>query len=81
MDDTLVILDLLHEDMEHFIRDETGQMRRKKGILRIFGWKASKIDEQTYLVSYSYNAGYGERGWLFKVNIVGETVRHIHITE
>ncbi|MCK4325976.1 trypsin-like peptidase domain-containing protein, partial [bacterium] len=67
------IPELFFDDVEHYIRD---QMRQKKPSVHIFGWQADKIDEQRYLVSYTYDDGSGERGWFFDVNVVGEIVSY-----
>jgi len=52
-------------------------MRQKKGYLRIVGWTARKIDEQVYLVFYSYDQGSGERNYVFEVNLVEKIVRNV----
>lgn len=49
-------------------------LKEKKGSLRIIGWKARKIDDQAYLVSYTINEGSGEQGYFFDVNLVAEIV-------
>lgn len=53
-------------------------MASKKGNLQIIGWKARKIDSQTYLVSYTFNEGSGEVGYFFEVNFVEEIIRYVH---
>jgi len=52
-------------------------LRIQKGNLHITGWKAQRIDEQTYLVSYIYKDDTGERGWNFEVNLAAEIVRKV----
>ena len=53
-------------------------MEEIKGDLKIFGWKSYKIDDQTYLVSYTFDEGSGEVGYFFEINLVGEVVRSIN---
>lgn len=53
-------------------------MASKKGNLQIIGWKACKIDSQTYLVSYTFDEGSGEVGYFFEVNFVEEIIRYVH---
>jgi len=52
-------------------------MEQKKGDLRIIGWKAQKINDQIYLVSYTFNEDSGPRGYFFEVNLVGGIVRNV----
>jgi hypothetical protein len=52
-------------------------MERKKGNLQITGWEGKKINDQIYLVSYTYDAGYGAVGWFFEVNLVSDIVRMV----
>lgn len=53
------------------------ELREKKGNLHITGWKAQRIDEQKYLVSYIFKDDTGERGWYFEVNLAAGIVRNI----
>ena len=41
------------------------------GPLKVYGWNAKKIDDQTYLVGYTYAEGpaLNARGWVFEVNV------------
>lgn len=50
---------------------------RTKGYLKIIGWVAEMVNEQTYLVSYSYIDGSGAKGWFFEVNLNGGIVRKV----
>ena len=52
-------------------------VRESKGPLKIFGWEATRIDEETFLVSYSVDRGKGRRGWIFEVNVPAEIVRNV----
>ena len=54
-------------------------LKAKKGILRVHGWNAKKIDDQTYLVGYTYDEGPGSSsgGWVFEVNLNAEIVREV----
>ena len=55
----------------------TDWLRKKKGNLRVIGWKARKITDQTYLVSYTFEQESGVRGYFFEVNLVAEIVRFV----
>jgi hypothetical protein len=48
-----------------------------KGILRLYGWNATKIEDQTYLVVYTFDEGPGSNrgGWAFEVNLAANIVR------
>ena len=50
-----------------------------KGPLKVYGWSAKKIDDQTYLVGYIYAEGPASnpRGWVFEVNLEAEIVRPV----
>jgi hypothetical protein len=50
-----------------------------KGPLTVYGWNAKKIDDQTYLVGYTYAEGpaLNARGWIFEVNLEAEIVRPV----
>lgn len=54
-------------------------LQAKKGPLRVQGWNAKKIDDQTYLVGYSYDEGPGTKatGWIFEVNLKAQIVRDV----
>jgi hypothetical protein len=54
-------------------------LQAKKGILKVYGWSASKFDDQTYVVAYTYDGGASATGgaWLFEANLVAEIVRPI----
>ncbi len=43
----------------------------------IIGWKAKKMDDQTYLVSYTASDGLNTKGFYFDINTKTGTVRHI----
>ena len=45
--------------------------------LQIIGWKAKKMDEQTYLISYTASDGLNTRGFYFDINIQTGNVRHM----
>ena len=59
---------------ERAIRDV---LQKKKGPLGIPGWRAKKVDEGHYLVSFTFDQGSGERGWFFDVHIKENIVRLI----
>jgi hypothetical protein len=54
-------------------------LQAKKGVLKVYGWNARKIDDQTYAVAYTYDQGMPATAgaWLFEVNLVAEIVRPI----
>ena len=62
-------------------------LKQRKGSLWIVGWQARKIDDQTYLVSYSFKGSddpiddvaekHLKGGWLFEVNLDAEIVRNV----
>jgi hypothetical protein len=52
-------------------------MSKVKGDLRIEGWKAQKIDDDTYLVTYTYEPDGVSRGWPFEVKLSVEVVRYV----
>ena len=54
-------------------------LKAKKGILRVYGWKARKVDDQTYLVGYTFDEGPGTNagGWVFEVNLEARIVRSV----
>ncbi len=47
------------------------------GYLKILGWKAKKVNDQTYLVSYTYEVDSGVKGYYFDVNMNANVVRRI----
>jgi hypothetical protein len=49
----------------------------KKGGLKIYGWEAKKVDDQKYLVSYTFDQGSGRVGYFFEVNLVANIVRKV----
>ena len=50
-----------------------------KGPLKVYGWKAKKIDDQTYLVGYLLAEGPASNtiGWVFEVNLEAQIVRPV----
>jgi hypothetical protein len=54
-------------------------LESSKGLLKVDGWNAKKIDDQTYLVGYMYAEGPASnpRGWVFEVNLEAEIVRSV----
>ncbi len=49
----------------------------EKGNLDIIGWEAGMVNDQTYIVNYSYIDGSGAKGWAFEVNLNGGLVRKV----
>jgi hypothetical protein len=54
-------------------------LETSKGLLKVYGWNAKKIADQTYLVGYTYAEGPASnpRGWVFEVNLEAEIVRPV----
>jgi hypothetical protein len=54
-------------------------LEASKGPLKVYGWNAKRIDDQTYLVGYTYAEGPASspRGWVFEVNLDAEIVRPV----
>ena len=52
-------------------------LQDQKGTLKVYGWKTRKIDEQTYLVSYTFDKGKGRIGYFFEVNLMADIVRRV----
>jgi len=50
-----------------------------KGPPKVYGWKAKKIDDQTYLVGYLLAEGPASNtvGWVFEVNLEAQIVRPV----
>lgn len=59
---------------ETTIRDS---LEKFKGSLKIIGWQARQVDNQTIVVTYSIDRGDGIRSWAFEVNTSEELVRNI----
>jgi hypothetical protein len=58
-----------------------GMLRNLKGPLRVEGWNAKRLDDQTYMVSYVYDLGVPPNirtaGWVFEVNLQAHIVRDV----
>lgn len=52
-------------------------LKSEKGALKIVGWRARKIDDQTFLISYTFDKGGGDIGYFFEVNLLAEIVRKV----
>ena len=55
-------------------------MQKQTGNIKINGWSAQKIDQQTFLVNYYYieNDSGIVHGWWFEVNVPEELVRFVN---
>jgi uncharacterized membrane protein YeiB len=55
------------------------EMSRLKGDVTVFGWRAERIDGQTYVVTYTYlmPSSRETRGWAFEVKVPQEIVRNV----
>ena len=47
------------------------------GPLKVYGWSAKRVDDATYVVSYTYDTGEGKRGHFLEVNLEANLVRNI----
>lgn len=65
----------LHESNDFRIK---AFMEKTNGPLTITGWRANRYDEQRYLVSYTFDDGFGELGWFFEVNTKAEIIRYVN---
>jgi hypothetical protein len=61
-------------DVETIIRKWAEENSTK---FQIVGWKAKRIDDRTYLVSYTASDGLSTKGFYFDIDINTSTVRHI----
>ena len=59
---------------EHTIK---GVLEKTTGHLDIIGWQAKQTDEQTFVVTYSFDLGDGARTWGFEVKPEESLVRNI----
>ncbi len=48
-----------------------------KGSIKIIGWSAKRIDDQTYLVAFEYETAEGIVGYYFEVNLVMQIIRSV----
>ncbi len=53
------------------------RLKKKTGMMRLIGWSAERINEQTYLVKYSFETSDGVRCFPFEVNFEANSVRNI----
>lgn len=54
-------------------------LREQKGELSVLGWDARRVDDQTYVVTYSIILGANSpRSWRFEVNVENQIVRNIN---
>lgn len=61
-------------DIETLMKKWTDEV---SGKFQIIGWKAKKMDDQTYLISYTALDGLNTKGFYFDINTKTGTVRHI----
>jgi hypothetical protein len=78
------LLELLNEKLVwivtdfHDIENEIKQkLDEENGDLKTIGWNVRRVDEQTYLVSYTYEKGGKIFGWFFDVKSGGEIVSDV----
>jgi len=53
------------------------EMSKVKGDLNVLGWKAQKMSDDTYLVTYTYEVGGQSSGWPFEVKVSAGVVRPV----
>lgn len=53
------------------------RMREMRGSLKIIGWEADRVDDQTFLVKYVFETAGGQRAYHFEVNTLADIVRNI----
>ncbi len=53
------------------------RLKKKTGMMRLIGWSAERINEQTYLVKYSFETSDGVRCFPFEVNLEANIVRNV----
>jgi hypothetical protein len=78
------LLELLNEKLVwivkdfHDIENEIKQkLDEEKGDLKIIGWNVRRVDEQSSLVSYTYEKGGKIFGWFFDVKSGGEIISDV----
>ena len=61
--------------------DNEGAIRRcleqTRGPLTILGWDTRMADEQTFLITFSFETTDGPRSWAFEINPEHEVVRNV----
>jgi hypothetical protein len=50
-------------------------MQRVKGTIHVNGWQARRVDDQIFLVTFSYSNASETLGWAFEVNLPANLVR------
>ncbi len=78
------LLELLNEKLIWIVKDfqdtEDGikqKLEEERVNIKIIGWKVRRVDEQTYLVSYTYEKGGKTFGWFFDVKSGGKVIRDV----
>ncbi len=78
------LLELLNEKLIWIVKDfqdtEDGikqKLEEERVNIKIIGWKVRRVDEQTYLVSYTYEKDGKTFGWFFDVKSGGEVIRDV----
>ncbi len=78
------LLELLNEKLVwivkdfHDIENEIKQkLDEEKGYLKTIGWNVRRVDEESYLVSYTYEKGGKIFGWFFDVKSGGEIISDV----
>ena len=53
------------------------ELNKIKGDFQVIGWKAKKVDDDTYLVEYTIDRRGAVRGWPFEVKVSAGIVRYV----
>lgn len=58
---------------KHLIRNQIDTLRDN---FKINGWNAERVNEQTYLVNYTYEKNQKKHGWYFETNLFKHTIQY-----
>lgn len=69
-------------DSEYTVRETINRKLEKlKGDFKIIGWGIKKVDEQTFLASYTYKRNSKILGWFFDVKSRGRIIRDVSLDQ
>jgi hypothetical protein len=78
------LLELLNEKLVWIVKDfyDTEdrikeKLKEETGDFKTIGWKVRRVDEQTFLVNYTYEKNSKILGWFFEVKSGGEVIRDV----
>ncbi len=58
---------------KHLIRNQIDTLRDN---FKVNGWNAERVDEQTYLVNYTYEKNKKKHGWYFETNLFKHIIQY-----